>query len=53
MQGHYARMHALGARLTRLLAIGFGLEETFFERCFSESLAALRLLHYSAEVGAV
>ena len=51
MQDYYNRMHAMGIRLSGLLSTGLGLDPAFFERCFSESMSALRLLHYSSEVG--
>lgn len=50
MQDHFSRMHALGIRLSELLAVGLGLDPSFFEGFFSHSLSALRLLHYSPEV---
>ncbi|CAM9572598.1 unnamed protein product, partial [Hapterophycus canaliculatus] len=50
MQEHFARMHSLAERLTGLLAVGIGLSPSVFENCFTASLSALRLLHYSAEV---
>lgn len=50
MQDYYNRMHAMEIRLSGLLSIGLGLDPAFFEDCFSESMSALRLLHYSSEV---
>ncbi|CAM9597469.1 unnamed protein product [Scytosiphon promiscuus] len=50
MQEHFARMHAVGQRLVRLLASGLELDAPVFESCFSEFAHVLRLLHYSAEV---
>ncbi|CAN0444839.1 unnamed protein product, partial [Scytosiphon promiscuus] len=52
MQEHFARMHSLAERLAGLLAVGVGLSPSVFDNCFTESLSALRLLHYSAEVRA-
>ncbi|CAM9447850.1 unnamed protein product [Laminaria digitata] len=50
MQDYFDRMHAMGIRLSGLLSIGLGLDPAFFEGFFSESMSALRLLHYSSEV---
>lgn len=50
MQDYYNRMHAMGIRASGLLSTGLGLDPSFFEGCFSESMSALRLLHYSSEV---
>ncbi|CAN0092914.1 unnamed protein product [Ascophyllum nodosum] len=50
MTDYFDRMHALGLRLTRLLAVGIGLEPSSFEDCFSQPMSVVRLLHYSAEV---
>ncbi|CAN0111607.1 unnamed protein product [Scytosiphon promiscuus] len=50
MQEHFARMHTLAERLAGLLAVGVSLSPSVFDNCFTESLSALRLLHYSAEV---
>lgn len=50
MQDYYNRMHAMEIRLSGLLSTGLELDPDFFEDCFSESMSALRLLHYSSEV---
>lgn len=50
MTDYFDRMNALGIRLTRLLAVGLGMDPYSFEGYFSKSMSALRLLHYSAEV---
>ena len=51
MQDYFNRMHALGIKLSGLLSTGLGLDPSFFESCFLKPMSALRLLHYSAEVG--
>lgn len=51
MLDYFNRMHALGIRLSGLLSTGLGLDPSFFEGCFLKPMSALRLLHYSSEVG--
>jgi len=46
MQLYYDAMFSLGKRLSRLVAISLGLDESFFERHYEEPMAILRLLHY-------
>lgn len=50
MRDYFDRMYNLGMRLSGLLASGMGMDPSFFDGCFSETLSALRLLHYSSEV---
>eukprot|EP00904_Undaria_pinnatifida_P005444 jgi/Undpi1/2029/HiC_scaffold_12.g05415.m1 len=53
VQDHFNRMLALDMKLAGMLATGLGLGSSFFDDFFSESLSALRLNHYSAEVSNV
>lgn len=53
MLAYFESMHGLGIQLTGLLATGLGLDPEFFASFFSEPMSALRLLHYSSEVGFV
>ena len=50
MQKYFVKCSTIGFRLTQLLALSLDLEESFFDSHFEiNPLAALRLLHYSAQ----
>lgn len=47
MTNHSKAMYKLTLKINRLLSIGLGKEENYFDHCFqSKSLSTLRLLHY-------
>lgn len=50
MTSYIDTMHTLAERVVGLLAVGIGIDPSFFEGRFSAPLSALRLLHYSNEV---
>jgi isopenicillin N synthase-like dioxygenase len=49
MESYFDQVSDLGLRIVRLLALALGLPEDSFDASFTEPLAAVRLLHYSAE----
>ncbi|WP_375462910.1 isopenicillin N synthase family dioxygenase [uncultured Methylobacterium sp.] len=55
VEGYYARMLDLAGTIMRTIALSLEVEETYFDACFVDSIASLRLLHYPpqpAEAGA-
>ena len=51
MQDYYNRMHAMVVKVCEVLSDGLGVDPAFFVGCISESMSALRQIHYSSEVG--
>ena len=50
MKEYFETMHALAGRVTDHLAASVGVDPAVVKGCFSESVSALRLFHYSSEV---
>ncbi|CAN0412730.1 unnamed protein product [Ascophyllum nodosum] len=50
MKEYFETMHALAGRVTDHLAASVGVDPAVVKGCFSESMASLRLIHYSSEV---
>ena len=48
METYFGKMCQLGLRTVQMIALSLGLEKHFFDESFSQPMAALRLLHYSA-----
>ena len=54
MMAYYDSMFELGLEVTRLLAIGIGKEESYFDQLFlSKSLSTLRPVHYPLRSGPI
>jgi isopenicillin N synthase-like dioxygenase len=49
METYFDEISHVALHVVRLIALAIGLPEDFFDASFTEPLAALRLLHYSAE----
>lgn len=47
MEDYHSTITDVAMRVVRLIAVGLGLEESHFDSDFTESIATLRLLHYS------
>ena len=52
MQSYYESMSKVTLKISRLLAIGLGKEEKYFDKLFiTKSLSTFRLMHYPPRVG--
>ncbi|CAN0317109.1 unnamed protein product, partial [Ascophyllum nodosum] len=50
MKEYLETIHALAGRVTDHLAASVGVDPAVVKGCFSDSMSALRLIHYSSEV---